>query len=75
MSLATFEIIPVGRLELEQADAMTGSDLEDNVCMACAVNARLDAIVTRNTKDFAGSQILVLTPTQLLARLPKTPDV
>ncbi len=31
MSLATFEIIPVGRLESEQADAMAGSDLEDNV--------------------------------------------
>jgi predicted nucleic acid-binding protein len=72
--LATFEIIPVGRLELEQADVMTGSDLEDNVCLACAVNARLDAIVTRNPKDFAGSPVLVLTPAELLAQLPRVPD-
>ena len=34
--LATFEIIPVGRLELEQADAMAGNDLEDNLSIACA---------------------------------------
>jgi predicted nucleic acid-binding protein len=69
--LATFEIVPVGRLELEQADAMAGSDLEDNVCLACAVNAHLDAIVTRNPKDFAASPIPVLTPTELLALLPE----
>jgi hypothetical protein len=50
---------------------MAGSDLEDNVCLACAVNAHLDAIVTRNPKDFAASPIPVLTPTELLASLPK----
>ena len=42
--LATFEIVSVGRLELEQTDSMAGSDLEDNVCLACAVNSSLDAI-------------------------------
>ena len=31
MGLATFEIVPVGRPELERADAMAGSDLEDNL--------------------------------------------
>jgi hypothetical protein len=72
--LATFEIIPVGRQELEQADAMAGSDLEDNVCLACALNARLDAIVTRNPKDFAASPVPVLTPAELLVLLPKAPD-
>jgi hypothetical protein len=75
MTLATFEVIPVGRLELEQADAMAGTDLEDNVCVACAVNAGLDVIVTRNPKDFASSPVPVLTPTELLALLAKAPDV
>jgi hypothetical protein len=42
--------------------------------IACAVQARLDAIVTRNPKDFAGSPIPVLTPTELLALLAKAPD-
>jgi predicted nucleic acid-binding protein len=69
--LATFEIIPVGRLELEQADAMTGSDLEDNVSLACALAAGLDAIVTRDPKGFAGSPVPVLSPAELLAQLPK----
>lgn len=74
MSLATFEIIPVGRLELERADEMAGSDLEDNVCIACAVEAKLDAIVTRNARDFASSPVPVLTPAELLALLAKTQD-
>lgn len=69
--LATFEIIPVGRDELEKADAMTGSDLEDNVSLACAWAAGLDAIVTRDPSGFAGSPIAVLSPADLLARLPK----
>ncbi|MGO8896832.1 MAG: type II toxin-antitoxin system VapC family toxin [Isosphaeraceae bacterium] len=72
--LATFEIISVGRLELEQADAMAGSDLEDNLSLACALSARLDVIVTRDPSGFAGSPILVLTPAELLAKLPKVPD-
>jgi predicted nucleic acid-binding protein len=72
--LATFEIIPVGRLELEQADAMAGSDLEDNVSLACAINARLDAIVTRDPRGFAGSPLPVLTAAELLAQLQKAPD-
>ena len=72
--LATFEIVPVGRLELEQADAMAGSDLEDNLSLACALAARLDAIVTRDPSGFAGSPIPVMTPAELLAQLPKAPD-
>jgi hypothetical protein len=38
------------------------------------VEARLDAIVTRNRKDFAGAPIPVLTPAELLALLAKAPD-
>jgi predicted nucleic acid-binding protein len=71
MCLATFEIIPVGRSELERADTMAGSDLEDNVSLACALAAGLDAIVTRDSTGFAGSPIVVLSPAELLAQLPK----
>ena len=42
--------------------------------IACAVEARLDAIVTRNATDFVGSPIPVLTPTELLALLAKGQD-
>ena len=71
MCLATFEVLPVGRFELEQADAKAGGDLEDNVSMACAKVAGLDAIVTRDPRGFAGSTIPVLSPAQLLALLSK----
>jgi hypothetical protein len=37
---------------------------------ACAVHNGLDAIVTRNPLDFAGAPLPVLTPAQLLARIP-----
>jgi hypothetical protein len=50
---------------------MAGSDLEDNVSLACALAAGLDAIVTRDPKSFASSPIPVLSPAELLAQLPK----
>ena len=53
---------------------LRGSDFEDNLQIACAVEAKLDAIVTRNPKDFAGSPVPVLTPAELLALIAKTPD-
>jgi len=56
------------------ATTLPGSDFEDNLQIACAVEARLDAIVTRNPKDFAGSPVPVLTPAELLALLAKAPD-
>jgi predicted nucleic acid-binding protein len=69
--LATFEIIPVGRLELERADAMAGNDLEDNLSIACAVSAGLDAIVTRDPRGFAGSPVPVRSPAELLAMISR----
>jgi len=68
------DVILERQLELERADAMAGSDLEDNLSLACALSARLDVIVTRDPSGFAGSPILVLTPAELLAKLPKVPD-
>lgn len=46
---------------------------EDNLQVASAVEAKLEAIVTRNPKGFAGSPLPVLTPTEFLAKLPKAP--
>jgi predicted nucleic acid-binding protein len=67
--LETFEVIPVDRPALEAAATMPGSDFEDNVQIACALHARLDLIVTRNTPDFAGGLVAAVTPTQALTRL------
>jgi len=69
------EIVPVDRTTLEMATNLPGSDFEDNLHNACAVEARLDAIVSHNPKDFAGSPVPVLTPAEPLALLPKAADV
>jgi len=69
LCLATFEIAPVDRPTLEHAAALPGDDFEDNVQIASATIAGLDAIVTRNGADFAGAALPVLTPSELIARL------
>ncbi len=69
LCLATFKIAPVNRPVLERAVALSGSDFEDNVQLACALEERLDALVTRNPADFAGAPLSILTPAELLAQL------
>jgi hypothetical protein len=67
-------ILPVGVHELLAATAGAGNDFEDNLQVACAVIARLDAIITRDPKGFAGSPVSALAPTELLAQIPKGED-
>jgi len=68
--LETLEVAMVQRTTLELARTFSGSDFEDNLQMACATEAKLDAIVTRDSSGFANPTLPVLTPTELLARLP-----
>jgi predicted nucleic acid-binding protein len=72
--LKTFAIVPVDRQALETAVRLPGSDFEDNLQLACAGLAGLDAIVTRDPKGFAGSPIPVLAPAELLAQISKDAD-
>ena len=67
--LQTFEVLPVDRGTLEAADVLPGSDFEDNIQIAAAVAAAVDAIVTRDPAGFSASPVTVLTPAQLLALL------
>lgn len=69
--LDLLQVVSVTRDLLDAAERRGGSDYEDDLQIECASDARLDAIVTRNPKDFAGSPILVMTPAELLAQLPK----
>jgi predicted nucleic acid-binding protein len=68
--LSAFTILSVDRATLVDADALAGADFEDNVQIAAAVRAGLDAIVTRDATGFTHSPMLVLSPTQLVATLP-----
>jgi predicted nucleic acid-binding protein len=69
LCLATFLIAPIDAATLVQATDLTGVDFEDNLQIASAVLADLDAIVTRDPQGFADSPIPVLLPQVLLARI------
>lgn len=44
-------------------------DFEDGIQLACATLDQLDAIVTRDLKDFSNSNLPIWTVADLLARL------
>jgi predicted nucleic acid-binding protein len=69
--LATFAILPIDKQTLVDADALPGADFEDNILIAAAVTAGVDAIITRNVSDFSHSPIPVWDPAELLKRLPR----
>ncbi len=66
-----FGLFAVDAPLLQQARALPGSDFEDNVQIACAVNAQLDLIVTRNLADFQHAPVPVIEPPQIVTYLPK----
>jgi predicted nucleic acid-binding protein len=68
--LIAFEILPIDKQTLLDADTIPGNDFEDNILIAAAVTASLDAIVTRNLADFSHSPIPVWAPAELLKQLP-----
>lgn len=67
--LRIFTILSIDRSILEQARLLPGSDFEDNVQIACALAANLDAIVTRDPAGYANAPIPAMTPRVLLASL------
>ena len=72
--LDRLQVVSVTRDLLDAAERRGGSDFEDDLQTECAADARLDAIVTRDPKGFAGSPVPVLSPAELLARIPKDDD-
>jgi predicted nucleic acid-binding protein len=71
LCLQVFAIVAVDGRLLQAADALPGLDFEDNVLVAAAATNHLDAIVTRDSTGFADSQVIVLTPAELIARIPQ----
>lgn len=67
--LTAFEVCVVDRTSLEQAISLPGNDFEDNLQIACASLAGLDAIVTRDKADFAAATITIFTPAEAIAQL------
>ena len=67
--LKAFEICAVDRQALEQAERLPGNDFEDNLQIACAIFAHVDAILTRDGTGFEASPIPALSATELLLKL------
>jgi predicted nucleic acid-binding protein len=67
--IAGFIILPIDKQTLLDADVMAGKDFEDDIMIAAAVAASLNAIVTRNVAHFTHSPIPVWEPAELLKRL------
>lgn len=55
--------------DLIKAGKMNAIDYEDALQMVCADRIHADFIVTRNIRDFAGSKVPAINPSELLERL------
>jgi len=74
LCLETFVILPVDRSILERAQQLSGPDYEDNVQIAAAEAAGLDAVVTRDQGDFRGSLLPIWSPAECRQRLADPND-
>jgi predicted nucleic acid-binding protein len=63
--LSLFEVAPVNRHVLESALMLDFNDFEDAVIHEAACHMGVDAIVTRNTKDFKKSRITVYSSEEM----------
>ena len=68
--LAAFKVCPVAQTVLQAATTLNFTDYEDAVQNASAAAINLDAIVTRNLKDYKGATIPVFSPTDFIKQLP-----
>ncbi len=68
--LGSVSVAYTGQREAMRAFQLPISDLEDAMQAAAADACGADCIVTRNTRDFTGSPVPVLTPQEFLAAHP-----
>ena len=67
--ISLFEIATVNRPVIERAIGSKIRDFEDAVLDESGQMAGVDSVVTRNTKDFAGSVLKVFDPNEFLAQI------
>jgi len=59
----------VGQSTVQKSSDSEFKDFEDGVQNFCAVEANHEIIVTRNVKDFKQSELAIMTPTELIAKI------
>ncbi len=67
--LIGLQLCAVDRQTIETALSLGLKDFEDSIQLACATLDQLDAIVTRDPKDFSSSNLPIYSPTELLTQL------
>lgn len=67
--LATLSVCALDRFILEDAHSLAFMDYEDAVQHATAIASNLDAIVTRNLKDYKNATLPVFSPVEFLSQL------
>lgn len=67
--ISLFQIATVNRPVIERAIGSKIRDFEDAVLDESGQMAGVDSVVTRNTKDFAGSVLKVFDPNEFLAQI------
>jgi len=67
--LIGFQFGAVDRQTVETALSLGLKDFEDSIQLACATINQLDAIISRDSKDFMGSPLPIYSPTELLNQL------
>ena len=67
--LTLFEIAPVHRVVLEMALQAGFNDFEDAVVHEAACHVGVDAVITRNLKDFKMARIPVYSPDEMVIML------
>ena len=72
--LAVMSVSPVDHTVLQNALTLSFTDYEDAVQHASATSNGIATIVTRNVKDFSGSTVSIVTPSELLSQLPTSPN-
>ena len=67
--LQFIKIVPVEASTIEQALNLDYRDFEDAVQMICAVQNKVDCLITRNIKDYQPSLLPVMQPVDFLSAL------
>lgn len=65
--LELIEILPVGKSTVKKSLFSDFRDFEDGLQNFCAEEGKLTTIVTRNTRDYSNSQLVIQTPKEFLA--------
>lgn len=70
--LKLVEILPVGKSTIENSYFSDFRDFEDGLQNFCAVENKIKFIITRNTTDYAKSNLAIFNPKEFLGIFEKT---